>query len=441
MAELNFIETNSSKIIQTILEELENGVKEQLYPGDERRIFGETLAGVILTMYNTVNDACRQKMLRYARGEVLDALGQNRDVTRLSATKASTTLEFSIKEPFAQNIIIPEGIRVTGDLQRYFVTDKSAVLTAGTLSVRVPASAEESGEAYNGILSGGLNTIVDISSVALVDAVKNIETTSGGGDGEDDETFRERIREAENKLSTAGPAKAYKFHALSANPAVTDAAIVSETETVRKTLKVYAGHAFIGGEYIIPDSLVITGIPDAGYAVTYEDGLLDVELKSTYASRATIEISISKTMQGCVKIVPICANGEIPSEEILQDVLRACSADDVRPLTDRVIVAAPDVETYDIELTYYTDKADESQVIENVEGENGAISRYVYWQGSNLDQDINPDYLKKLILSPNWEADLTGATRVDIIKPVYKPLNKTTIAKFSGNLKVNHIVR
>lgn len=92
MSELKFIETTDETIYTDILEELENGVGEPLYPGDERRIFGDTMAKVIVTVYNTVNDACRQKMLRYARGTVLDALGENRDVIRLDPTYATTLL-------------------------------------------------------------------------------------------------------------------------------------------------------------------------------------------------------------------------------------------------------------------------------------------------------------------------------------------------------------
>ena len=88
MSELKFIETTDETIYTDILEELENGVGEPLYPGDERRIFGDTMAKVIVAVYNTVNDACRQKMLRYARGTVLDALGENRDVIRLDPTYA-----------------------------------------------------------------------------------------------------------------------------------------------------------------------------------------------------------------------------------------------------------------------------------------------------------------------------------------------------------------
>ena len=373
MAELEFIETDSKKIKTAILTELENGVNEQLYPGDERRIFGEALASVIVSAFNSINDACRQKMLRYARGETLDAIGQSRDVYRIEAKKASALLVFSVKTAYSTNIIIPEGTRVTGDLQRYFITVKSVVLNAGDLNVEVEAEAENSGTEYNGIFPGGLNTIVDISGVPLIDAVSNKFTTSGGADPENDEAFRERIRVSENKLSTAGTEKAYKYFAISANASVTDAAVFSDEK-------------------------------------------------------------------GVVKIIPVCAGGEIPSQEILDEVYKACSADDVRPLTDKVVVEAPKAELYDIELTYYTTKNDESQAIKNIEGESGAISRYIEWQGSHLEQDINPDYLRKLILSPDWEKELVGATRVDIVKPSYKQLEKTTIAKFSGNISVNHIV-
>lgn len=149
----------------------------------------------------------------------------------------------------------------------------------------------------------------------------------------------------------------------------------------------------------------------------------------------------SRNMYGRVKIVPICAGGQIPSEDVLADVLAACSADDVRPLTDMVTVEAPETHEYDIELTYYTTKANESEVVQNVEGSGGAIDQYINWQGSTLNQDINPDELRKRILCPDWADDLIGATRVQITKPEYTELNSTTVAKFSGKKTVKHIVK
>ena len=74
------------------------------------------------------------------------------------------------------------------------------------------------------------------------------------------------------------------------------------------------------------------------------------------------------------------------------------------------------------------------------EGTGGAIDRYNEWQVAALGRDINPDQLRKRILSPSWGENLTGAFRVDVVKPTYKALDDTQVAKFSGHLTVSHKV-
>ena len=438
--ELNFIETSAAEIWDEVLEELENGVAEPLYPGDERRIFGEALTQVIVAVYSAVNDACRQKMLQYARDDVLDAIGETRDVERLDPTYATTTLRFSVETANPSNLVIPAGVRASNDFEHYFATDATAVLPAGSLYVDVPATATEGGSDYNGIAPNEICRIIDVSQVPLIDAVANLTETDGGGDIEDDDNYRERIREAENKLSTAGPAKAYKYWALSANSLVSDVVVISEKETLTETLTVYGGRIFRGGDTLLPGTLKVykTGgtqaVEGADYTKEYTNDLLTITLAGTLASQSTVDIEIERDMRGRVKIVPICAGGELPSEDVLADVLAVCSSDDVKPLTDLVTVEAPSVETYDIELTYYTTSANESAVVSAVEGSGGAIDSYVYWQDSALDQDINPSELMKLILN-------AGATRVEITSPVYTELGETTVAKFSGTATVTHVAR
>ena len=96
MSDLNFITIDSSEIYDTIITALENGCSDELYPGDERRIFGEALVAVIVATFNSVNDACRQRLLRYARGEVLDALGESRGVLRETPVCSTATERFSV---------------------------------------------------------------------------------------------------------------------------------------------------------------------------------------------------------------------------------------------------------------------------------------------------------------------------------------------------------
>jgi len=447
MAELNFIDYDANTIVNQVLTDLENGVAEPLYPGDERRIFGEALAQVIVAVYNSVNDACRQKMLRYARGDVLDAIGENRDVERIVPEYAETVLRFSVDSSIKENIIIPKGVRATSDFVRYFATSKTAVLYAGSMYVDVEAVATEGGAYYNSIPIGEISNLVDTSEAPLIDSVTNLEETHGGGDEEEDEAYRARIRESENKISTAGTAKAYRYWGMSSNSLVSDVAVVSDVETLEETLTVYDAHAFRGGDRLEANTLVVyksdgtQAATGSDYTYTYEDDLLTITLLGDLASYETVDIKLNRDMAGRVKIIPICAGGELPDEDVLEDVYNACSADDVKPLTDIVEVEAPKVQYYDIDLEYWTTAANESEVIENIEGDGGAISQYVYWQGSTLDQDINPDMLVKLCLCPHWSDDQTGATRVIVNSPVYTELDATTVAKCSGTITVKHYVK
>ena len=84
--------TDASTLYKTIITELEKGAGEPLYPGDERRIFGEGLVAVYVALYNSLNDVGRQTLLRYARGEVLDAIGERLDVKRLAVSYTHLTL-------------------------------------------------------------------------------------------------------------------------------------------------------------------------------------------------------------------------------------------------------------------------------------------------------------------------------------------------------------
>ena len=56
-----FITTDAELIRDEIITELESSVGGPLYPGDERRMFAEALVAVFVSMYNSLNDAARQK--------------------------------------------------------------------------------------------------------------------------------------------------------------------------------------------------------------------------------------------------------------------------------------------------------------------------------------------------------------------------------------------
>lgn len=317
-------------------------------------------------------------------------------------------------------------------------------------SVEVPTSAVSNGTKFNGYAAGTITTLVDL--IPYIESVTNLTETAGGDDGEPyttdgDNRLRERIRLAPAKRSTAGPEQAYIYWVMTADSSIVDAKAVSEKETVSETLTVYDGKAFKGGGTLLTDTLVVkahgqstAAVKDTDYTVDYADGLLAITLNGSLAAAESIDIIITRTLEGCVKIVPLLEGGGIPDAAMLAKVLDVVNAKDIRPLTDKVSAVPPEVETYDIEIVYYTTPESEAEVIANVEGTGGAIDRYNEWQVAALGRDINPDQLRKRILSPSWGENLTGAFRVDVVKPTYKALDDTQVAKFSGHLTVSHKV-
>lgn len=446
--EIHLTTVDATTIYNTIITALEKGTGEPLYPGDERRIYGEALVAVFVSLYNKLNDVGRQTLLRYARGEVLDAIGERLGVKRLEGSKASMTMRFSLSTPRETNIIIPKWTKVTPDGNVYFVTDNIAVLQAGAYSVDVPASAINAGASYNGYTPGTINVLVDL--IPYIEKVTNVKETTGGDDGEPyttegDDRFRERIRLAPAKKSTAGPETAYIYWALTADSSIMDVKAVSESEHIAETLPVYDGHVFIGGNFneytlvVRADENAERALLGTDYTYKRNNSLIAITLMGSLANAESVFIEYDRTLEGCVKIVPLLKDGQVPDEAMLQKILDVVNAKDIRPLTDKVSVDAPKTVSYDIELVYYTTPSTESEVVANVEGANGAIMRYNEWQTEALGRDINPDQLRKMILCPHWGENLTGAIRVDVVQPTHISIADTEVAKFSGNLTVSHV--
>lgn len=204
--------------------------------------------------------------------------------------------------------------------------------------------------------AGTITTLVDL--IPYIESVTNLTETAGGDDGEPyteagDNRLRERIRLAPAKRSTAGPELAYIYWAMTADSSIIDVKAVSETETISRTLTVYNGHAFKGGATLLIDTLIVrahgesaAAVKDVDYAIDYTDDLLTIEVKGSLAAAESIDIEITQTLEGCVKIVPLLKGGKTPDSAMLSKVLEAVNAKDTRPMTDKVRAVAPTTVPY-----------------------------------------------------------------------------------------------
>lgn len=356
MNDINFVTVDASQILNELISQFEAAYGQTFYPGDERRIFLQQLAQVIVALKNDTNQSARQNLLRYASGDVLDALGDYFNTDRIQAQKSKVTLRFTLSSAQALPVTIPTGTRVTPDGVLYFATTKDTTISVGQTQGDVIAEATEGGIKYNGFAPGQIKTMVD--PVAYVAGVSNIDTSSGGSDIESDDNYRERIRLAPESYSVAGPEGAYVYWAKTADVNISDVVVTS---------------------------------PSAG----------------------TVTVTV------------LMADGQLPTQAILDAVTAVLTPKNRRPLTDNVEVAAPTEVPYDITLTYYISAdrpAEEASIRAAIENAGGAVDQYKTWQCSKLGRAINPDYLKQLMLN-------AGAFRVDITAPVYTAIDEDQVPK------------
>ncbi len=354
MSEITFADLDPAVVETSVLTTYENIAQTTLYPGDPVRLFLEALAYLIALQNNAINLAGRQNLLAYAEQGHLDEIGKMVGTDRLNDRHAQLTQRFALDGPQLFAVIVPAGTRVTtADARRVFATDMDLVIPSGTLFGDTVATAEESGVALNGLIPGQVNKLID--PVAYVRSTANVTTSALGADVESDERYRERIQLAPESYTCAGPAEAYRFHALASHQDIADVAVW-----------------------------------------TPEPGHVDVR--------------------------PVAKGGELPGEEVLNAVRERLSAEDVRPLTDTVTVAAPELVAFEIRANWSLLKSDSALAGSTTAAVEAAVERYRLWQRGKPGRDINPTRLISLMQQ-------AGARRVVVEAPAYTVLEDRQLAR------------
>lgn len=224
-----------------------------LAPADPIRILLHAVAMDLFMVEQFVDRAGKQDLLKYSYGEFLDNLAANRGVTRQQATPATTTLRFTLSEVKAYVVGIPTGTRVSNGEGVTFETTEYGEVAPGTLYVDIEAQCTDNGIKGNDFLPGQIGSIVD--TVAYVESVENITTSSGGADLETDESLAERTYMAPSSYSVAGPDDAYIYWTKTFNVDIGSVQIVSPNPCEVEVLILMA-------DGTIPKSEVVSGLQD-----------------------------------------------------------------------------------------------------------------------------------------------------------------------------------
>lgn len=223
--EYKFVETDTEKLKQNIINGYETLAGRTLAMGDPIRLFLESQASLIVEQRVLIDHLLRMNMLAFAKGVYLDVLGQLVGTDRLPASAAVTTMRFTLSAKQPGAVIIPKGTRITGSGSIIFETTELAQIAPGKLTIDVTAVCQTSGDVGNGYLPREIKTLID--PIPFVASVENTSTTAGGADVEDDESYRGRIEAAPGQFSVAGPNDAYIYWAKTAHVSVSDISVES----------------------------------------------------------------------------------------------------------------------------------------------------------------------------------------------------------------------
>lgn len=223
--EFSFIDTDAESIKTNLIIIYESLTNRTLAQGDPVRLFLNSVAAIIVQQREIINFTGKMNLLPYSEGKYLEPLGELVGTPRLAASAAQATAKIVLSEKQAGAVIVPKGTRITAGDGIFFQTEQQTILVPGEIEKETAVKCLTAGSAGNGYLPGQLKTIVD--PVAYVTSITNTTETNGGTDIEGDESYRERIHEAPESFSCAGPEGAYLYFAKSASQLIADVAVLS----------------------------------------------------------------------------------------------------------------------------------------------------------------------------------------------------------------------
>lgn len=363
--------TDPNLILADMITAFESSSGRTLQPAQVERLLIDLYAYRESLVRNAIQYAAQQNLLAFAIFPMIDYLGALVGVIRLQAQAASTTLQFILSNPLTIEYTVTAGTRVgSGDGQVVFATNADLIFASGITSASIDATATVAGAGGNGFLPGQIDLLLDPS--ALLSSASNTGTTSGGSAPETDDHFRTRIQAAPNQFSSAGPAGAYRFFALSVDPSIVDVQVVSPAPG---TVNVY----------------VLTGP-------------ISVQPASSPNSLA------------------------IASPALLTNVQAALGSDTVRPLTDTVVTSAVSEVDYQINatLTLYSD-ADPSLTMGAA---STAVQQFAVDLASKIQRDIVPSQIiAALSVSGVYEVTLNSPSYTQLTAGQWPNCTNITLAQ------------
>ena len=326
-----FVERNPDLIMSECKEQLETILGRELQPAQVEQLMLQFIVYREVLLLNRFNAGMSQLLYQFSKAPVLDYIAGLVAVERLPAASAGCTVRFTLIAGHG-NVLLPEGTRVaTSDSEVIFLTTDDYIIP--------PSSTFP---------------IEDIEGVKI------------------------------NVLAEIPGKSANGYESGTVNKILDPLAFVSTVENLDITG---------GGSDEETDEQLRERIRLAPSQYSSAGSRQSYLFYAKSANPLIRDVSVSSPIPGTVLIVPLTDDDEIP-EQVITDIYNTCNAENVRPLTDTVIVSAPEKKDYNIEVNIVLyENADASNVQNQI---ISVLNQYAKENREKLGKDIVRSHIAKI---------------------------------------------
>lgn len=196
---------------------------EILWPGDEKETLLRAAESIFIQALAGVDHALRMGTLRYAVGDYLDLIGENRGCIRNKSRKAIAEIE--IQAEAGEERTIRAGSQLTADGDQIYTLRSDVVLTGQDQVVRTEIEAVNAGSVGNGLAKGTEMQL--LTTRGGITRILCTASAQGGQEEETDDNYRDRIRTYGLTSTTTGPRERYEAEAKAVSSQIIDAKAVN----------------------------------------------------------------------------------------------------------------------------------------------------------------------------------------------------------------------
>jgi uncharacterized phage protein gp47/JayE len=289
-------------------------------------------------------------LLDGADDEDLDRFAYDRySLTRKGASPARGTIQVTRTAATAGAGTVPIGTRVVSGTGLEYVTTTTASFGTGDLASSCNVRASQAGKATQ-VGAGGLARFAQPQT--LFDAtlqVANKDTTAGGEDAEDDETFRSRVRDFW-RTARRGILAAIEFGALTVEGVVSAQAVEALTPdgSAARIVNLYiADSTGVASDALAEEVRVaLEDFRAGGIAVIISTSIplvVDVELALTFRANVDTKTLTDEVVAAIVEFVnSIPVNGTLLRAQLFS-VLQRFAADGLVPFESSIVAPTGDL--------------------------------------------------------------------------------------------------